>query len=137
MNLKNAVPPETPTQLVLMVRMTSLDVAHMTLICQTPLTAADLHTPMRNLLTTTLPLENVLLHLYHHAHVKDAVTSTAVMNWITSCTKLTMNITTLYMTLSVDSMMTGMLTSEAGGTLLLTVLLENIKYCHDEILMAY
>ena len=46
-----------------------------------------------------------------------------------------MNITTNIMEPSLPSMMNGMLTLEAGGTLLQNRS-ENIKYCHDKDFMA-
>ena len=72
-------------------------------VLQILLTAVDHYYQMRNLLHTTQRLENVLLLNYHHAHVKDAVTSTVVMNWITSCTELTTITITLNMRTSIPS----------------------------------
>ena len=62
------------------------------------------------------------------AHVKDAVTSTAVMNLTTSCTRLSMMHITLSMTTSLVSTRTGMQNSTPGGTQLNQLEIMNIIY---------
>ena len=57
---------------------------------------------------------------YHHAHVKDAVTSTAVMSLTISCTELIMKSTLQWLEVASvptwNSTMNGMMTSTTGGT---------------------
>ena len=60
--------------------------------------------------------------------MKDVVTSTAVMNLTTSCTRLSMMHITLSMTTSLVSTRTGMQNSTPGGTQLNQLEIMNIIY---------
>ena len=145
MKMINAAHTVIPIPLEQMGRMMVLVAVPTTPVLQILLTAVDHYYQMRNLLLTTQRLENVLLLNYHHAHVKDAVTSTVVMNWITSCTELTTITITLNMRTSIPSIQTGMRISSHGGTPLLEMELElpltetysdNNKYCHAQIMTS-
>jgi len=58
---------------------------------------------------------------FHHAHVKDAVTLTAVMSWTTSCTRPSMNSTEINTLASRNIMKNGTTTSPHGGFQVVTV----------------
>ena len=85
-------------------------------------------TVLLKLPTGMISIISAQLMTFLPAHVKDVVTSTAVMNLTTSCTRLSMMHITLSMTTSLVSTRTGMQNSTPGGTQLNQLEIMNIIY---------